>query len=251
MTQKQVGRCLKYGSCFSACKVSLSSGGMFCPSAAQCCILCCHEQRVTPSHRIIALFQACQCATMAVYLAEAAATARAAYAAIVNSLDADESSIYTINTDTMQKAAAHRLQPDALLHQHLAALQHLSAVPNVEVSDEQPRGQAAQQPPPQWTSDSVVLPGIDPPEQGSDEWLPPPPPRPAQPAKLGPADVDLPGVDKSEQDSDEWLPPPTPKPAQPASAIAANNADAPSQKRQRSRWACCHSAAIFYCSGDW
>ncbi len=66
----------------------------------------------------------------------------------------------------MQKAAAHRLHADALLHKHLAALQDWAAVPNVEVLDEQPMGQAAQQPPPQWTlpGDSVVLPGVDPPE---------------------------------------------------------------------------------------
>jgi len=134
----------------------------------------------------------------------------------------------------MQKAAAHRLHANALLHNHLAAmLDWAAAVPNVEVLDEQPRGQAAQQPPPQWTlpGDSVVLPASLVLTRAG-QWSVAPS-TPAQPAKTRPTDVDLPGVDKSEQDSDEWLPPPPPRPAQPASAIHANNADVPSQKRQR------------------
>ena len=81
------------------------------------------------------------------------------------------------------EAAAHRLRPNAFLHTHLAALQDSAAAPNVAVLDEQPEEQAAQQPPSNWTlhGNSVVLPG-DHSEQGSYDWLPPPPPRPAQPA---------------------------------------------------------------------
>ncbi len=111
----------------------------------------------------------------------------------------------------MQKAAAHRLRPDALLPRRLAALQESAAAPNVAVLDEQPEDQAAPQPPPDWTlpGDSVQR------QPGShcSEWS-------------APARTTLPGANHSEQGSSDWLPPPPPRPAEPASATPANNMSA-------------------------